>query len=123
VGSNPAAPTWDTAIMTEKENTYARDHLANERTYLAWLRTSVNLMVLGLVVARLVTDHGSGRSELAGGVLVGAGFILLAYGTLRSRQLTDKLRREQFSHDRLGFLLMSGLVALSVAGAILLLSW
>ncbi|WP_139307046.1 DUF202 domain-containing protein, partial [Modestobacter sp. DSM 44400] len=26
----------------------ARDHLANERTYLAWLRTGANVMVVGL---------------------------------------------------------------------------
>ena len=30
----------------------ARDHLANERTLLAWLRTSVAVMALGFVVAR-----------------------------------------------------------------------
>lgn len=29
------------------------DHLANERTYLAWMRTSIALMGFGVVIARL----------------------------------------------------------------------
>jgi len=34
------------------ESTRAREHLANERTLLAWVRTAVALMGLGFVVAR-----------------------------------------------------------------------
>lgn len=30
-----------------------RDHLANERTYLAWMRTSIALMGFGVVIVRL----------------------------------------------------------------------
>jgi putative membrane protein len=30
-----------------------RDHLANERTYLAWMRTAVGLMGFGVVILRL----------------------------------------------------------------------
>ena len=30
-----------------------RDHLANERTYLAWMRTAVALMGFGVVILRL----------------------------------------------------------------------
>lgn len=30
-----------------------RDHLANERTYLAWVRTSLGLVGIGLLIARL----------------------------------------------------------------------
>ena len=33
-----------------------RDHLANERTQLAWLRTGANVMVVGLAVARFGGD-------------------------------------------------------------------
>ena len=32
----------------------ARTHLANERTFLAWLRTGLNLVALGLVAAQLL---------------------------------------------------------------------
>ncbi len=30
-----------------------RDHLANERTYLAWLRTGIAMMAFGVVIVRL----------------------------------------------------------------------
>lgn len=32
---------------------YVRDHLANERTFLAWLRTSVALMSFGVFIVKL----------------------------------------------------------------------
>jgi putative membrane protein len=34
-----------------------RDHLANERTYLAWMRTAIALMGFGVVIVRLRTFH------------------------------------------------------------------
>jgi inner membrane protein YidH len=44
-----------------------RDHLANERTYLAWMRTAVALMGFGVVIVRLryflpphLQGHGHG---------------------------------------------------------------
>ena len=30
----------------------AADHLSNERTFLAWIRTSISVIVFGFVVAR-----------------------------------------------------------------------
>ena len=36
--------------MTED---HTRDHLANERTFLAWVRTSIALMGFGVVIAKL----------------------------------------------------------------------
>ena len=35
-----------------KLNSYARDHMANERTFLAWIRTSVGIMAFGFVVEK-----------------------------------------------------------------------
>ena len=43
--STPAAAIAD-------PDSRARTHLANERTFLAWLRTGLNLLVLGLAVAQ-----------------------------------------------------------------------
>lgn len=31
---------------------YARDHMANERTFLAWIRTSIGIMAFGFVVEK-----------------------------------------------------------------------
>lgn len=35
-----------------KESTNIRDHLANERTFLAWVRTSIGIMAFGFVVEK-----------------------------------------------------------------------
>ena len=37
--------------MEEKKNN-ASDHLANERTFLAWIRTSIGIMAFGFVVVK-----------------------------------------------------------------------
>ena len=42
----------------------ARTHLANERTFLAWLRTGLTTIALGLAAGQLLT------AELAAGVLL-----------------------------------------------------
>jgi len=42
----------------------ARDHLANERTYLAWIRTAVSLMGFGILIVKLRFDPlGAGRGH------------------------------------------------------------
>lgn len=41
------------------KSTHPRDHLANERTFLAWIRTSIGIMAFGFVVEKfsLVMKH------------------------------------------------------------------
>jgi putative membrane protein len=69
-----------------------RDHLANERTQLAWLRTGANVMVVGLAVARFGGDGDVTPASLAaGGVLVLAGVFLVAFGTYRYRWVAREL--------------------------------
>jgi putative membrane protein len=40
-----------------------RDHLANERTYLAWVRTGIALTSFGVVIAKLRFLLGNGPTE------------------------------------------------------------
>lgn len=48
----------ETSATAKKLNpSRTRDHLANERTYLAWMRTSVGLMGFGVVILRLRAFH------------------------------------------------------------------
>lgn len=70
-----------------------RDHLANERTQLAWLRTGANVMVVGLAVARFA-DEGSVTiaSLFAGGLMILAGAVAVGYGTFRYRRVAQELR-------------------------------
>ena len=62
-----------------------RDHLANERTYLAWMRTAVALMGFGVVIVRLryllppqLQGHGHGWELGLLFNLVGLAVVLLA---------------------------------------------
>jgi putative membrane protein len=70
--------------------TEAREHLANERTLLAWVRTGVGLISFGLVVERIGAQVGSvGSSGAFGVALAVLGCLALVMGTvqfLRSRR-------------------------------------
>ncbi len=71
--------------------TEAREHLANERTLLAWVRTGVSLISFGLVIQRVGAELGSspGISGIFGIGLAGLGCLTLVMGTvqfLRSRR-------------------------------------
>ena len=77
------------------EPTRAREHLANERTLLAWVRTAVALMGLGFVVARFglflrqlaleraAPPEPAHASAVIGAALVGASVLLAAVSTVR----------------------------------------
>jgi putative membrane protein len=87
------------------------DHLANERTFLAWLRTAITLLGLGFVVARFglwlremsVLQPQAGR--LAGSGLslpIGVGILGLAaftaiLGTARYHTVRRAIERGEFS--------------------------
>ena len=44
-----------------------RDHLANERTFLAWFRTAISLLGFGILIAKLrFLEAGSGLGQSAG---------------------------------------------------------
>lgn len=77
--------------QTEVEaRTVVREHLANERTLLAWVRTGVSLISFGLVIERLGAEVSStGFSGTFGIALAALGCLALVMGTaqfLRSRR-------------------------------------
>ncbi|PWV89349.1 putative membrane protein [Paenibacillus cellulosilyticus] len=74
--------------MEEKQNDYkyVQQHLANERTFLAWIRTSITIIGLGFlaagVVFRTTTFEHYGHSIAAiigiGSVIIGCTIIYMA---------------------------------------------
>lgn len=50
---DPVKKIWRHHIRISVPHVDCRDHLANERTFLAYLRTSVALSILGIIVAQL----------------------------------------------------------------------
>jgi inner membrane protein YidH len=91
------------------ESTRAREHLANERTLLAWIRTAIALMGLGFVVARFglflreISAIG-GQSVQAesvysgpiGIVLVAAGLLAVVMSTVRFFQARYQIEKGRF---------------------------
>ena len=71
--------------MSERPGSWVRDHLANERTLLAWVRTSIAFMAFGIGIAKLsvllqidAIEHPEMAARLPSAItsqLVGAGLV------------------------------------------------
>lgn len=85
---------------------WVRDHLANERTLLAWIRTALAFMAFGVAVAKFGfllyvagADHPElraelptpPRSELMGVALIVFGGALAVAGTIRTRRWARRI--------------------------------
>jgi putative membrane protein len=116
------------AATTTPESTRAREHLANERTLLAWVRTAVALMGLGFVVARFglflreVAGRGSAEpahvSAIIGATLVGASILVTALSTARFMRARAQIERGAFVPEVASEVV---LVAVTVAAGLALL--
>lgn len=107
----------------------AREHLANERTLLAWTRTSLTLVGLGFVVARFglsvrqLTGQDTGRgSSTALGIAVTVGGLLAGVaGLVRFLRVRRQIDADDFRPEVWAELLLAGItVALAAALAIYL---
>jgi len=90
-----------------------RDRLANERTYLAWLRTAANVMVIGLAMAKFV-EGGSTRAVIAGAFLVCVGAVGIVYAAIRYRANAKAISEQRPD-------VATGTTGPVVAGALLLI--
>jgi putative membrane protein len=70
----PVGPTPGDAGRGIDRSAAVRDHLANERTLLAWQRTALALVGLGFVVDRFALEGSTERS--VAGALIGLGMIV-----------------------------------------------
>ncbi|HLZ92412.1 MAG TPA: DUF202 domain-containing protein [Candidatus Acidoferrum sp.] len=86
----------------------AGDHLANERTFLAWIRTSISVTVFGFVVAKFGitlreflrvqgnTQHDSGMSLAIGVGFMGMGIFMAFASLMRYRRTMNRLNADEF---------------------------
>ncbi len=93
----------------------ARDHLANERTFLAWVRTSIGIMAFGFVVVKFslfvrqlsillhqdLTVPQSGHSSEIGIGIVGFGVLIGALSFLRFKATERQLENNAYHPSRL----------------------
>ena len=111
------------------------DHAANERTFLAWVRTAIAVMAFGFLIERFdlfvrvaapqlaehqLGHHGEGFANLAGLIFIVIGIATIAIAWLRFSRTT----RDIDSHDEvaspgerfdLALAVMIGLLGVSLA--------
>ncbi len=105
--------------MVDRE-TRTRDLLANERTFLAWLRTAATVMVLGLAIAKLGDVPGK-RDVAAGAILVAVGALGVFEGARRYRRVMGEIERGEPMTAGGALIAAAVLVAAILAALILLL--
>ncbi len=105
-----------------------REHQANERTFLAWLRTSISLIGFGFAIARFglflqefevdqvaATDSDSAApffsSSSIGMGLVGFGVLSIILAAWRFNQAFDQIEQGRYRPNRWAIWLLSGMVA------------
>ena len=77
-----------------------RTRLANERTYLAWLRTGIASLATALAVGRLLpalTDGENWPYAAIGGGWAVVGIAIVAYGLWRAREVEEAVSRGEFA--------------------------
>ena len=121
---NPPPKQTDDVFSSVVPNTgsTARDHLANERTFLAWARTGLTFVGLGVAIDSLVRVSNSLEAEVedrqdatAGGVktekwrahapatgLVLTGAAVLSFSTVRYYRIQNCLMQGTFPLNRVG---------------------
>lgn len=99
----------------ESSANLARDHLANERTFLAWVRTGAAIVVFGFAIGRFSIAmrqltalqghpvHTVGLSVWLGASSIVAGVVLVVAGLLRYRRTRMQLELGKF--EPAGFVL------------------
>ena len=90
-------------MSQDREPDY-RFTLANERTFLAWIRTSLALLAGGVAVIKLVPDFSvAGGRHILGFALIGLSIVLefvVAFGIKKLYDSMIAFRNEQYQWDQ-----------------------
>jgi putative membrane protein len=85
------------------------DHAANERTFLAWVRTAIAVMVFGFVIERFdlflqlaapqlalkqAAPHGQAFANAAGLAFIGIGVVMIVIAGFRFRKTAKDIETE-----------------------------
>ncbi|RUS18643.1 hypothetical protein BC937DRAFT_88502, partial [Endogone sp. FLAS-F59071] len=106
--SNFCDENFSFSLTLENRNSVARDHLANERTYLAWIRTSFSLITCGIATTQLmelnnVTARQDAIAKALGGSFVLLGMLFVLFGASRYLHTQASLTKGKFPVGRMTF--------------------
>lgn len=118
--------------VEDKPPAELRDYLAEERTFLAWIRTGLTLMGFGFVVARFglflevmqisrgdSTAHVRGLSPWIGTAFIAVGVLVNLFSIRRHLRLVDELNRGQFTYRRPSWQAVILALFLALVGAVM----
>lgn len=76
---------WELAMENKEETNqlkYAQQHLANERTYLAWIRTAISIVGIGFLATSLHFTIGNTRNPIIDTLSIGLGIFACCFGVI-----------------------------------------
>lgn len=114
----------------------ASDHLANERTYLAWIRTGIALTSFGVVIAKLrfllmgltsnkspASPHAGTHSTWLGLAFAGCGIVTMLFAAFHYEQTRRAIEKNDYrSFPRPLYVFTGAIFLLGVAAIVYLLS-
>lgn len=108
-----------------RQTAAVRDHLANERTMLAWVRTAITVIGLGFLVGRLL----AGPSAPVAGVILSVVLVLVGSGSAvlglrRFLAVEQQIDSSTYRPSVTSHVVLSGVIAmLGLLLAIALIFW
>jgi putative membrane protein len=111
------------AAVSEQRRPDTQAELANERTYLAWLRTGLALMAVGVAAERVLPAEGIiWARQLIGVSLILAGVLTAGLARWRWRRVDRAVRAgDPIPQPALGYLVAVAIVLNGLATIVLLL--
>ncbi|RMD44820.1 hypothetical protein DV735_g282, partial [Chaetothyriales sp. CBS 134920] len=109
----------------------ARDLLASERTFLAWTRTGLGFIALGVALEKVeafaalsptLLHLSDSRTKIAAAVLVGTGTLTVGHGTARYFGALRLLQEGKFRPNTGGITLMAiTSIGIALSGAVIVI--
>lgn len=121
VAGRPATPIRSDHEARIDWDSRARTHLANERTFLAWLRAGITLITLGLGAAQILTRNlapGVPLVEAMSIVLIALGILTTIAGAVEYFQNRTAIEGGRIRSIRPVIVIVTGAIALLGAAAI-----
>ncbi|ANU24086.1 YidH family protein [Planococcus donghaensis] len=101
--------------------TYTQQHLANERTYLAWIRTVISIVGVGFLATSLHFTMGVTRNSFVDTFTIALGIFACIFGlvvifsaTQNYKKKRQQLINETFTPSNMHITLISSMLAIMI---------